>query len=259
MDEKTPLELLDEIEGLVKKKKHVRYFFITGFSFLFAHSMTHIPLLLIIAIGLFCVAIFRHIQIRVYANKNLGGRKASEQDSDIAGKEAQAIIGFSSDRIMSSISFRYDEETYKLTFLYEKKDWEEDDILLCESSDKTANIHPKTFLQYLKSTECSYIHTQDKGYVTFLENAPCLKFSYLEDSRDYPSISIDGTETEIRCKYLCPVFYILTKDEQVLLIVEGLRDSNGEDIPALFTDVKNNLFLDSSAEFDEEESVWVQI
>ena len=86
-----------------------------------------------------------------------------------------------------------------------------------------------------------------------------MKFGYLEDSRDYPSIKIEGTEVSIMCKYLCPVIYIFGREEGVTLVVEELRDENGEEIPAVIASIKETIFLESTAQFSAEENVWVQI
>jgi hypothetical protein len=259
VNEKTPLEILDEVEEFLKKKKQARYFSIAGFSFLLIHAFTHILIFLVIAIALLCAAILRHIQVRAFANKKSKENDVSATEPDQRDSEVKPTHTFEPNNIVSSVPLQFGSTVYELSFQYEKEDWEGSDILLCKSHDREVNIHPATFLKYLESTDCNYLHNQGKSFIESLKHTPCLKFGYLEDSRDYPSITVEGAEVVIMCKYLCPIFYSFSKEEDVILIVDGLRDENGEEIPAVITDVKEYIFLESTAEFSVEEDVWIQI
>ncbi len=259
MNDKTPSTLLSEADGILKKKKQGRYFAIAGFALLVVHAITQIKIFVVIAIGLLCAAIFRNIQVKVLANRIAKESHIAPVELDQRDAEVKPAGTFEADNAVPSVLLQFGSKEYEVSFQYEKADGEGDDILLCKSKDREVNVHPASFLKYLESTDCDYLHNRDKNFIESLKNTPCLKFGYLEDSRDYPSIKVDGTEVSIMCKYLCPVIYIFGSEEGATLVVEALRDENGEEIPAVIASVKETLFIESTAEFSAEENVWVHI
>jgi hypothetical protein len=262
LNEKSLLETIDEVERIIKKKKQAKYFAVVGFSFLLVHAFTHSPILLFIALALFGASIFRHIQVRVYANRNSQERILSPVDSDKIDEEvvdAKISPIFDGSNAVTSLSLHFDNSVYELSFLLKKEDWEDDDILLCKSNDREVNLHPASFLKYLESTDSDYFYNQDKSFIESLKDTPYLKFSYLEDSRNYPSITVEGGEVSVMCKYLSPIFYIFSKNKNVTLVVDELRDEDGEDIPPVIVSLKESVFLESAVEFCEEENAWIKI
>ena len=259
MNEKTPLEILDVAEGILKKKKQARYLSIAGFSFLLAHAFTHVPILLVMALALFGVSIYWRFQVRGFSNRAAKDRSITPIEPDQNAVEEKTTYVFESNNIVSSVSLQFDSAVYELTFSHEKADWEGDDILLCKSHDGEVNIHPATFLKYLESSDCDYLHNQDQSFIESLKDTACLKFGYLEDSRDYPTIIVAGDEVSVKCKYLCPILYIINSDQGVTLIVDELLDLDGEEIPAVITRVKESIFRESTAEFSVEDDAWIQI
>jgi hypothetical protein len=221
-----------------------------------------LPILLFIAVTLFGASIFRHIQFRAYANRNAQEEILSPIDPDKideAVEEAKVTPTLDGNNAVTSLSLRFENSAYELSLLIEKEEWEDIDILLCKSNDREINLHPESFLKYLESTECDYFYNQDQSFIESLKDTPYLKFSYLEDSRNYPSITVEGDEVSVMCKYLSPIFYIFSKNKNVTLVVDELRDEDGEDIPPVIVSLKESVFLESAVEFCEEENAWIKI
>ncbi len=175
--------------------------------------------------------------------------KDVEEDNDIS-------IAFNlTDSIDCSMSY----VTYTLSLEYKSKDWEEDDILLSTSPKDSIYIHPSTFLQHAISSECNYIKNQDEQFIKNIENSKWFKFTYLEDSRDYPSISIERNKTLIKCHYLCPVFYISVINDNIIMVVDQLLDENMNEIPKIFTEISTNLFNKASAVYDKDDKMWLHV
>ena len=259
MNDKTPSTLLSEADGILKKKKQGRYFAIAGFALLVVHAITQIKIFMVIAIALLSAAIFRNIQVKVLANRIANESHITPVELDQRGAEVEPAGTFEPDNAVPSVLLQFGSKEYEVSFQYEKADGEGDDILLCKSRDREVNVHPASFLKYLESTDCDYLHNRDKHFIESLKHTPCLKFGYLEDSRDYPLIKVDGTEVSIMCKYLCPIIYIFGREEAVILVVDELRDENGEEIPPVIASVEESIFLKSTAQFSAEEGVWTQI
>lgn len=109
MNEKSLLEIIDEAEGIIKKKKQTKYFAVAGFSFLLVHAFTHLPILLFIAVTLFGASIFRHIQFRAYANRNAQEEILSPIDPDKideAVEEAKVTPTLDGNNAVTSLSLR---------------------------------------------------------------------------------------------------------------------------------------------------------
>ena len=129
------------------------------------------------------------------------------------------------------------------------------DILLAKSTHESVDIHPEALFNALKSSACHYVHEQESKFIDSLNNAPSIKCSYLNDSRQYPSVKIANENKQIRCKYLRPEFYILSMEGNALLVVQGLYEMSGA-IPVIYTTLSTHLFKQSSAEFDAESDMW---
>jgi hypothetical protein len=259
VNDKTPSTLLSAADEMLKKKKQGRYFAIAGFALLLAQAITQIKILMVMAIALLCAATLRNIQVKMLANRIAKESHITPVELDQTDAEVKPAHTFEADNAVPSVLLQFGSKEYEVSFQYEKADGEGDDILLCKSRDREVNVHPASFLKYLESSGCDYLHNRDKNFIESLKHTPCLKFGYLEDSRDYPSIKVEGTEVSIMCKYLCPVIYIFGTEEAVILVVDELRDENGEAILAVITSVKETIFLESTAEFSVEEGVWIQV
>lgn len=257
LSEKTALELLDEAEAALRNKKQRQYFSIAGFLFLLAHAFTHLTLLLVISIGFFCAAIIRYAQFRAFARTHATRNENHIDESKSDDGEDQPSSQFTPNFVMPTIQLNYSGKEYDLSFQYEKKDWEGDDILLCTFANEEAHLHPMAFFEHLKSASLNYLHSRIESEIRSLEQKPCIKFGYLEDSRDYPSFEIEGQEITVQSKYLCPVFYIVDAKAGPVLIVDALRDETGEDIPSVITDLPAGVLEKPSAMYSEEEGGWV--
>ncbi len=173
----------------------------------------------------------------------------AEEDNDIS-------IAFN---LTDSIDCSMSDVTYTLSLEYKSKDWEGDDILLCTSSKDSIYIHPLTFLQHAISAECNYLKNQDEQFIKDIENTKWFKFTYLEDSRDYPSISIERDKVLIKCHYLCPVFYISVINDNIIMIVDQLFDEYMNEIPKIFTEISTDLFKNASAVYDKDDEMWLHV
>ena len=158
--------------------------------------------------------------------------------------------------LIDSIDVNINNSTYTISLEHESKDWEDDDILLSKTPSSSVFIHPWTFLKYTIDSECQFIKNQDNDFLKTIENSNWFKFTYLEDSRDYPSITIEKQPTVIKCHYLCPMFYIANINEKIILVVDNLYDENMDEIPKIFTTISSNLFDEASAAFDVEDEMW---
>lgn len=158
--------------------------------------------------------------------------------------------------VIESIDLNINKSTYVLTLEHASQNWEDDDILLSRSSSGAVFIHPHTFLKYAIASECNYLNNQDDDFLKNVENTDWFKFTYLEDSRDYPSIIIEGQPTSIKCHYLCPMFYIGNINDRIILIIDNLYDENMDQVPKIFTTITDNIFSEASATFDIVDELW---
>lgn len=148
---------------------------------------------------------------------------------------------------------------YQLSKHVVQQDWEHDDILRSESDSDQTFVHPQVFLDFLCDVGGRCLRDESGEFLNKVKTANWLEFRFMNDSRDYLPIKIAGQETHIRCHYLCPVFHIGMVDSQPFIICAELYDENRHEMPKIITELSQDLLADSSAYYDSEEAVWLQV
>lgn len=257
MSEKTALEEFDELLGFFKKKQQMKISLIFGVFFVLSIIFTGSLFSMLAALGFFSFSFIRYCQV-----KNLSKSIDLEDTYELKIKPVVYVPenknAFSPSAIVDSMAIPLEKEIATLSYQYRDDD-EGDDILICISHSFNSYIHPAIFFEYIKGKECEYLYSQDEEFIKYLALSPCFKCTYLEDSRYYPSIYVDGSEMRVFCKYLCPIFYIIVFEEKIYLVVDGLVNTDVEEIPPLIKELDEFVFYKSSAEFDEEDEAWALI
>ena len=148
------------------------------------------------------------------------------------GAEADVILYLD---LVDSISVETGGRRYRVTREHVARDWEDDDILRCNSWAGDTFVHPQTFLRFLERSDLRYVRNLDRSWIEQISAARWLKFGCMDDSRTYPSLPIEGDRVSIRCHYLCPKFYLAMLDRRAVLLVEDLVDDKTDELPRVMT------------------------
>jgi len=162
-------------------------------------------------------------------------------------------------KICESIELELSGEKYVISKHISSQDWEQDDILKSISFKSETFLHPQVFLDLFCRIKSRYLKDEPQIFLKKVLDTNWFKFRFMDDSRTYPSISIDDKEILIRCHYLCPVFYLGEIDKQLFLVCDDLYNENMDEIPRIISKVEDDsIFSTTSAVYDDEEELWMQ-
>jgi hypothetical protein len=259
LSEKTALDLLDDADAALKHRTQRRFCSIAGCLFLLAHALTQVPLLLLAAIGCFAVAVVRHVQLRALAGGAAEAGDDAPDDADDDGPADPTLMEFAAAAVSASLEIELGGRAYVLAVERAKEDWEGTDILRCEHSGRSVFLHPQAFFRALRTASGRFLHGAAAAEAEGLRQQACIAFGYLEDSRDHVLVRVEGRPIAVHCKYLCPVFHVVQGDAGAVLVVEGLRDEHGDEVPPFVTTLAPGVLQMPSAVFDEADDDWVAI
>jgi hypothetical protein len=212
--------------------------------------------LVVLVAGVICAILSLYLQAQInIANKKAAGILNKERSSS---NETEAV-NFENEyslRLVKSLGLNIDDKAYALSVKHESEDWEDDDICLANDGAKDFAFHPRAFHSYMQNAKNEYLKSQASDFIQSVRSAKWLKLHYMDDSRSYSDISVDGEIKSIPAHYSSIDSYLGMVEGKIYVISSNFVDSEQNELSEVITKIDKNLWSRDSAQFSEEEGIW---
>jgi hypothetical protein len=146
--------------------------------------------------------------------------------------------------------------SYELSIHYHREAAEGDDIIRSSAGGETHLVHPMMLFQQLKDGHNRFVSNLRVEEVADLAKRPCLVVECMEESREYHEIAVDGVSVSVPGKYLGLTFRLIVRGDELLLVTQGLRDENADELPLVVTALAKTFMSATSARYDADDEMW---
>jgi hypothetical protein len=149
--------------------------------------------------------------------------------------------------------------SYELSIHYHRGEPEEDDIICSSVGNETYLVHPMVLFRQLLAAQNRFLSTLQKEELLDLSRRPCLVVECMDESREYHSIAIDGLSVSVPGKYLGLTFRLLVRDDELIMLTQGLLDNNVDEVPMVITTLDTEFVSMTSARYDADDEMWYDL
>jgi hypothetical protein len=150
-------------------------------------------------------------------------------------------------------------QSLELSLHYRAVEPEDDDVVASVSPTGKHLVHARRFFMALLDGENRFVSDLSEADRGSLSSAPCLSVKFMDDSRDYFDVVVSGTSISVPGHYLGLKFHIFSRDDEVFMLTEHLVNDDGNSVPLVHTVLDIDVFMRSSAAYDEDAGGWVDI
>jgi hypothetical protein len=242
--------------GFYKRWKVARAFFlILTLISISLYALADLIAALVLGV-IFCIlCLYLQVQINI-ANKAarevLEKKHSSSKDDDEICFENEYKLN-----LVNALEIEFRGKTYALSVKHKSRDWEDDDICLANDGNRDFTFHPRTFLTYMENHKSEFLQRQSSNFIESVKLANWIKLHYMDDSRFYHEINIDGEVKSIPAHYMSIDSYLGIVDGGVYVISSNFVDGDQKELPKIITKIDEDLWSRDSARYSKEDEIWV--